>query len=599
MMSRRVFLLLRRAGALSAVLAISSLSGAPAARAQSVGLQAAYNLDNTITTSGNTPIAFTLSSGGFTVSGSSPIDFTGGFLAGASPFVFEGATADAHETTLTITDPTASRTITFPNASGTVAVSAAVPLVLSSDGEIACPTCVTSVSTSLQDAYGNGNTITTASSTPLSVVLASGGLNISGTDGVNIDTDASSLVRSAGSLTLAGDELTFTADSGSVTLGEGTNRITNTDEEDLVFSTSGDFIRIEDGKIFVLGADPPKPVGTNGAMYYDEFHNRLRCFENGFWKHCDTQSSLQEAYLLSNIIFTSGEEISFSLLNGGFSVAGPSLVNFSGATFGSEKLFALEGVTIDDNEIDLMIADPTADRIITIPNASGTFVVSAASPLSLSSTGHLTCPGCIPSISLQDAYDGGAAIATGKNTAIVFTLSSGGFTVSGSSPIDFTGGFLAGASPFVFEGATADAHETTLTITDPTADRTITFPNASGTVALTGTSASFTTLTASTSLTIGSGGSTAALSGHLSATGTAGNGGTTIPGLQCINDTITVTGAVNGDTVIATPPTGIENFLLWGAFVSASDTVTIRICNIRSSSTNSQDRTWRVDVWKH
>ena len=37
----------------------------------------------------------------------------------------------------------------------------------------------------------------------------------------------------------------------------------------------------------------------------------------------------------------------------------------------------------------------------------------------------------------------------------------------------------------VFEGATSDANETTLTITDPTADRTITLPNASGTVALT------------------------------------------------------------------------------------------------------------------
>jgi hypothetical protein len=37
----------------------------------------------------------------------------------------------------------------------------------------------------------------------------------------------------------------------------------------------------------------------------------------------------------------------------------------------------------------------------------------------------------------------------------------------------------------VFEGATADAHETTLAVTDPTADRTITLPDATGTVALT------------------------------------------------------------------------------------------------------------------
>jgi hypothetical protein len=40
-------------------------------------------------------------------------------------------------------------------------------------------------------------------------------------------------------------------------------------------------------------------------------------------------------------------------------------------------------------------------------------------------------------------------------------------------------------SSITFEGATANDFETTLTMTDPTADRTITFPDATGTVALT------------------------------------------------------------------------------------------------------------------
>ncbi len=44
---------------------------------------------------------------------------------------------------------------------------------------------------------------------------------------------------------------------------------------------------------------------------------------------------------------------------------------------------------------------------------------------------------------------------------------------------------MEAANAIVFEGATSDAHETTLTITDPTADRTITLPDSSGTVALT------------------------------------------------------------------------------------------------------------------
>ena len=37
---------------------------------------------------------------------------------------------------------------------------------------------------------------------------------------------------------------------------------------------------------------------------------------------------------------------------------------------------------------------------------------------------------------------------------------------------------------FVFEGATADAHETNLTTIDPTADRTVSIPNATGTIVL-------------------------------------------------------------------------------------------------------------------
>ena len=37
-----------------------------------------------------------------------------------------------------------------------------------------------------------------------------------------------------------------------------------------------------------------------------------------------------------------------------------------------------------------------------------------------------------------------------------------------------------------FEGATNDGFQTTIAVTDPTADRTITFPNASGTVLMTG-----------------------------------------------------------------------------------------------------------------
>ena len=53
----------------------------------------------------------------------------------------------------------------------------------------------------------------------------------------------------------------------------------------------------------------------------------------------------------------------------------------------------------------------------------------------------------------------------------------------------FTGDITLGEDvTLTFEGATANAHETTLTVADPTADRTITLPNVTGTVITTGDS---------------------------------------------------------------------------------------------------------------
>ena len=60
---------------------------------------------------------------------------------------------------------------------------------------------------------------------------------------------------------------------------------------------------------------------------------------------------------------------------------------------------------------------------------------------------------------------------------------SGNLTVSGTTTtVDST--TISIQNAFVFEGATDDAHETTLTTVDPTGDRTISLPNATGTIVL-------------------------------------------------------------------------------------------------------------------
>jgi len=104
----------------------------------------------------------------------------------------------------------------------------------------------------------------------------------------------------------------------------------------------------------------------------------------------------------------------------------------------------IQGATTNNYELTVTAADPTADRTITLPNSSGTVVLADTS---------------------------GNVIVTGNLTV------QGTTTTIDSTTINVV-------DKFIFEG-TANDHETTLTIVDPTADRTITFPDATGTVALT------------------------------------------------------------------------------------------------------------------
>ena len=111
-----------------------------------------------------------------------------------------------------------------------------------------------------------------------------------------------------------------------------------------------------------------------------------------------------------------------------------------------------EGSTDDAYETTLTVTDPTADRTITLPNLTGT--VGTVTGTETWSNKTLTSP----------------------------TIDGGTFSGTFTGTMDITGTVLSGASPLVFEGATADDYETTLAVTDPTADRTVTMPNATDTI---------------------------------------------------------------------------------------------------------------------
>ncbi len=89
------------------------------------------------------------------------------------------------------------------------------------------------------------------------------------------------------------------------------------------------------------------------------------------------------------------------------------------------------------------------------------------------------------------------------------------------------------------------------------------------------------------------------INGHFSATDTVGNGGSDVGTMACIEDSITVTGAATGDTVVLGPPSDIEQGFTWSGYVSGANTVTVRLCNVSGAANSSDDKTWRADVWSH
>ena len=93
----------------------------------------------------------------------------------------------------------------------------------------------------------------------------------------------------------------------------------------------------------------------------------------------------------------------------------------------------------------------------------------------------------IPNSSLTNSSltIGSTAVGLGATVGTFAGLTSLASTTLISGVADGANSITIASGQIVFEGATANDFETTLAVTDPTADRTITFPDAGGTVALT------------------------------------------------------------------------------------------------------------------
>ena len=161
----------------------------------------------------------------------------------------------------------------------------------------------------------------------------------------------------------------------------------------------------------------------------------------------------------------------------------------------------MEGSTANDFELTLSAGDPTADRTLTFPDATDTLVGRATTDTLTNKT--LTSP-VISSITNGAATltlpttTGTVALIDNLNTSLVdyIALSTLG-DASGPAVLNGTGNLLVPGTKIIFEGdyETDNAFETELVIVNPTADVTITFPDASGTVAILDATQTFTNKT--------------------------------------------------------------------------------------------------------
>jgi hypothetical protein len=135
---------------------------------------------------------------------------------------------------------------------------------------------------------------------------------------------------------------------------------------------------------------------------------------------------------------------------------------------------------------DTFSATANATKLVFTTGVSETAASSATAKATLSSIGDFTVAGDLVikdggTIGTATDPDAITIASAGAVTISQSLIVSGDLTVSGTTTQVNTVTMNA-ANALIFEGATADDHETTLTITDPTADRTITLPNETGTI---------------------------------------------------------------------------------------------------------------------
>ena len=341
--------------------------------------------------------------------------------------IFEGATDDAYETTLTVTDPTADRTITLPNLTGTV--------------------------TTLEGVQ------TLTNKTFTSPIIAGG--TLSGTFTGTMDITGT-VLGTANPLVFEGAtdddyETTIavtdpTADR-TITMPNATDTIIGRATADALTNKSFDL----DSNTFTGSL-----TEWNSALQGDSF------------------GTLTGSETWTDKTFTSP------------TITTPTLDDsVSGTAFLDEDDMVSDSATklASQQSIKKYVDDQVTAEDLDVTSDSGTIDIDLDSE-TLTLAGGTGIATTASSTTLTMDIDSTVMTLTGSQTLTNKTFTSPTINTMTFSSGTSTSGLSIGATGIIFEGATDDAYETTITVVDPTADRTLTIPNETGTLA---TTASYTT----------------------------------------------------------------------------------------------------------
>jgi hypothetical protein len=466
----------------------------------------------------------------------------------ATSIVFEGATEDAYETTLTVTDPTADRTITLPNATGTVVLDSlaqtltsktlttatlgsnldaggykitnlATPTLSSdavrkdfADAQVAAAaTSATSASNSASAAATSATSAAaSATSAAASVATIASYASAAATSATSAATSASSAATSASSAaastSAAAASATAAATSATSAAASATAAATSATSS-LASQTAAATSATSAAASATAAATSATSAANSATSAANSVATIATYASNAATSATSAATSATSAAASATAAASSATDAATTYDNfddrylGSKSTA-PTVDN-DGNTLLVGAIYwnsTLNNMYVWSGSTWVQIATTSVYTAPTLGSqtiASGTTYTNIAN-LTINST---TIPSSKTLVVTTDKLSALAATTSAElagvisdetgSGALVFantpTINGPTITATGQTPV-IHGILIPQSHSIFFEGTTDDAFETTFGVIDPTADRTINLPNTSGTVITTGNS---------------------------------------------------------------------------------------------------------------